>query len=109
MAKPAGDDDVPRLPRGRGLKLSFPEILRIAMTAIMLIAVIVLARPCADAVGHFVANFDPPDAAGPAPGPVRAPAGYVHLTPDMTPEQIQQAINAARDAGAPPPPAPDAR
>lgn len=99
------DDDisnVPRLPRGRGLKLSYGEMVRIALTAAMLIAVLVLARPCANAVGRFIGNFDPPDAQPAAPRPVQVPAGYVHLTPNMTPEQIQEAINAARDAGVAP-------
>ena len=96
------DPDVPRLPRGRGFKLSFGEIVRIGLTATMLIAVLVLAKPCADAVGRFVGSFDPPDAQpAPAPQTQKAPAGYVHLTPNMTPQQIQQAIGAARDAGAP--------
>ena len=104
------DPDVPRLPRGKGFKLSFGEIARIGMTATMLIAVIVLAKPCADSVGRFVAQFDPPDAAPPAPPPQKVPGGYVHLSPNMTPQQIEQAIGAARDAGvdAPPPPSYDA-
>ena len=29
-------DDVPRLPRGRGIRLSFPQIMRIAMVATVL-------------------------------------------------------------------------
>jgi hypothetical protein len=99
------DPDVPRLPRGKGFKLSFGEIVRIGLTATMLIAVLVLAKPCADAVGRFVASFDPPDAQPAAPPPTqKTPAGYVHLTPNMTPQQIQEAIGAARDAGVPPPP-----
>ncbi len=100
------DPDVPRLPRGKGFKLSFGEMVRIGLTATMLIAVLVLAKPCADSVGRFVASFDPPDAQPPAPTQ-KVPNGYVHLTPNMTPQQIQQAIGSARDAGAPPPP--DAR
>ena len=92
------DPDVPRLPRGKGFKLSFGEIVRIGLTGTMLIAVLVLAQPCADAVGRFVGSFDPPDAQ-PAPRP--QPKGYVHLSSDMTPQQIQQAIGVARDAGAP--------
>ncbi len=90
------DPDVPRLPRGKGFKLSFGEIVRIGLTATMLIAVLVLAQPCAEAVGRFVSSFDPPDAQL-APKP--QPKGYVHLSSDMTPEQIQQAIGGARDAG----------
>jgi hypothetical protein len=104
--RPPRDPDVPRLPRGKGFKLSLGEMLRIGMTATMLIAVIVLAQPCADAVGTFVGNFDPPDArpAAPPPTPKLPPGGYVHLTSDMTPQQIEQAIGGARDGGAPPPP-----
>jgi len=107
-SKEARDPDVPRLPRGRGFKLSFGEILRIGLTAVMLISVIVLAKPCADAVSNFVASFDPPDAQpAPKPRPAVPAGGYVHITPDMTPQQIQQAIDGARDAGAPgPQPAP---
>ena len=101
--RPPPDPDVPRLPRGKGFKMSFGEIVRIGLTASMLIAVLVLAKPCADAAGRFVASFDPPDAQLAAPPP-KAPSGYVHLSPDMTPQQIEQAISAARDAGAPPPP-----
>jgi hypothetical protein len=89
------DPDVPRLPRGKGFKLSFGEIVRIGLTGTMLIAVLVLAQPCAEAVGRFVGSFDPPDAQ-PAPRP--QPKGYVHLSSDMTPQQIQEAIGAARDA-----------
>ena len=102
-SKEPRDPDVPRLPRGRGFKLSFGEILRIGLTGIMLVAVLVLAKPCADAVSNFVASFDPPDAQ-PAPppkptSPQLPPGTYVHITPDMTPEQIQNAIDSARDAG----------
>jgi hypothetical protein len=91
------DPDVPRLPRGKGFKMSFGEIVRIGLTATMLIAVLVLAQPCAEAVGRFVANFDPPDAQLARPP---QPTGYVHLNSDMTPQQIEQAIAGARDAGA---------
>jgi hypothetical protein len=109
--RPPRDPDVPRIPRGKGFKLSFGELLRIALTASMLVLVLVTAKPCSEAVGRFVGTFEPPDAqvAVPDPPPQQVPAGYVHLTPNMTPEQIQQAINAARDAGAAAPaPAPDA-
>ena len=105
-AKEPRDPDVPRLPRGRGFKLSFGEVLRIGLTGIMLIAVLVLAKPCADSVSSFVASFDPPDAQPPPTpkAPQLPPGSYVHLTPDMNEQQIQQAIDRARDAGAPAPP-----
>ena len=100
--------DVPRLPRGRGVRMPFGQIVRIGLTATMLIAVLLLAQPCAEAVGKFVASFDPPDAQ-PAVVVPKVPAGYVHLTPNKSPQQIQQAIDTARDAGAPAPqpPAPE--
>jgi hypothetical protein len=109
-AKEPRDPDVPRLPRGRGFRLSFGELLRIGLTAIMLIAVLVLAKPCADSVSTFVAGFDPPDAQPPPkPKPPAPPGGYVHITPDMTPQQIENAINGARDAGVAAPAAPSPR
>jgi len=43
---------------GAGLKLSGPEMFRIAVTAAMLVAVVVLAKPCAHAVSGFVTSFD---------------------------------------------------
>ena len=112
------DPDVPRLPRGKGFKLSFGEIIRVGLTGTMLLAVLVLAKPCADSVGRFVANFDPPDAQPAAPPPsTKLPAGYVHLGGNMSTQQIEQAVGGLRDAGtlapAPPPdagaPPPDAK
>jgi hypothetical protein len=91
-----GSDDDIRLPRGRGLRLSFPEVLRIAMVAAMLVAVIALQRPCSDAVGRFVAGFDPPPATSLDAAPVAVPPGYVHLRTDMTPEEVRQAVDQAR-------------
>ncbi|MCE9579289.1 MAG: hypothetical protein K8W52_39560 [Deltaproteobacteria bacterium] len=61
----------------------------------MLIAVVVMAKPCADATGRFVAGFDPPDAQ-PAPKPL--PPGSVHLTPEMTDAEREAAIAKARAA-----------
>jgi hypothetical protein len=94
------DPDVPRLPRGKGFRLSFGEIVRIGLTGTMLLAVLVLAKPCADSVGRFVANFDPPDAQQPPPS-TKLPAGYVHLGGDMSPQQIEPAVGGLRDAAAP--------
>jgi hypothetical protein len=57
-AAPAPDDEpVPKLPRGRGLKLSGPQIVRIFMTLCALVGVIVLARPCASSVSNFVMGY----------------------------------------------------
>jgi hypothetical protein len=107
------DDDVPHLPRGRGIRLSRPDLIKIAMTAAMLVALIVLQKPCADSVAHLVTSFDGSGSATmPKPTNLDMPgsndgSGYVRITPDMTPEQVEQAIDRARNgpeagsAGAP--------
>lgn len=72
-ADPAGDAAVPRLPRGRGLRLSGPELLRVAGLAILLVFLVLIQRPCADAVATFVTSFGDQGSAGsatPRPGPV---------------------------------------
>jgi hypothetical protein len=104
---------VERLPRGRGLRLSVPEILRIIVVATLLVAVIAMQGPCSDAVGRFVAGFDPPPpAALDAVTTPEAPGGYVRLRSDMTEAELRQAVDQARgaspaDASAPAPlPAP---
>jgi hypothetical protein len=91
------DDDL-RIPRGRGLRLSMPQIVRIAMVAALLVAVIVLQKPCGDAVGRFVAGFDPPPKpAAPDAGP-DVPPGYVRLRTDMTEAELRSAVEQARAA-----------
>jgi hypothetical protein len=104
----AGDDEpVPKLPRGRGFKLSMPEIFRIALTAGMLVAILVLAKPCSDAVGKFVMRFD--NGSGSArsgsgstvPATQPTPQHYERLHPGMTDEETKAAIERARaNAGA---------
>lgn len=86
------DDDVPRLPRGRGLTLPFGQVLRIAVVAVALVALIVLQRPCSRSVSRFVMEFAPQDAAV-APQPI--PQG-VHIRTDMTPAEIEAAIARAK-------------
>jgi len=101
-------EDVPRLPRGRGFKLSLGELIKIAMLGTLLVAVLVLQKPCADSVAKLVTSFGS-DGSGsgsaggsatmPKPGTVDLPgtgSGYVRLTPDMTPEQVKAAIDQAR-------------
>jgi hypothetical protein len=102
VSPPPGDDDdeVPRLPRGKGFKLSRGELLRIAMTAGVLVAIIVLAKPCADATSRFVAGFDNPDASTkpiPKPDEVVIPgsSGIQVNLEGLTPEQQKAAIEEA--------------
>ncbi len=51
-------EPVPKLPRGRGMKFSGPEMFRIAITIALLVAVVVLTKPCSHAVSTFVMGFD---------------------------------------------------
>ena len=61
------DDDVPRLPRGKGLRLRSSDVVRIGLFATLLVMIIALGRPCASGVAGFVDSFSPPpDAAPPA-------------------------------------------
>jgi hypothetical protein len=75
------------------------------MVAAMLVAVIVLQKPCASAVGRFVGGFDAqPDApvAPSVPPPAIPTETMVPLTPGMTDDEIRRAIDEARaKTGAP--------
>ena len=39
-------EPVPKLPRGRGMNAQGPEMFRIAITIALLVAVVVLTKPC---------------------------------------------------------------
>ena len=103
------DDDVPKLPRGRGLRLSRPQLIRIAGTVFLLVFLIMMQRPCADAVSKFVTGFGDQGSASvqmPKPGNVDVPGGsagsasgpdrYEHLRPGMTEDEIKAVIDRAR-------------
>jgi hypothetical protein len=96
------DEPVPKLPRGRGLKLSTPELIKILLTAGMLVAVIVLAGPCSDAVSNFVMRFDNGSAKGsaarelPRPDNVKTPEHYELLRGNMTEAEQKEAIERER-------------
>jgi hypothetical protein len=102
-------EEVPRLPRGRGIKLSGPELFRVLLIICMLVAVLVLAKPCGDAVSKFVMGFDGSGSASgsarPKPTPAPAPTTgmgsggsdqYEHLTPGMTDDEVKAAIERAK-------------
>jgi len=116
-AAPAGDDDVPRLPRGRGLRLSRPQLVRIAGTVLLLVFLVVMQRPCSTAVSTFVTGFGDQGSAAvvmPRPGNVDVPAGsaapgsagsgssapslddYEHLRPGMTDDEVKAVNDRAR-------------
>jgi len=123
-ARRPAEDDVPRLPRGRGLRLSGPQLVRIAGTVCLLVFLIVVQRPCANAVSSFVTSFggsgDRGSAAAtmPRPGTVDVSAGsaasagavgsgttgsgvpsldqYERLRPGMTDDEVKAVIDRAR-------------
>ena len=75
---PDGDDDVPKLPHGRGLRLSRPQLVRIVGTLFLLVFLVTMQRPCATAVSGFVTGFGDRGSAAtvmPRPGTVDLPAG----------------------------------
>jgi hypothetical protein len=100
--EPAADDaPVPRLPRGRGFALSTPALIRIAMFATLLVAVIVMRRPCADNVAGFVNSFDTPDA-GAAKHPAQSEidlGDLKPLPPGSTEDDIRRAMGQGLDGG----------
>ncbi len=103
-------EPVPKLPRGRGLKFSNPELFRIALMLMTLVGVIALTQPCASAVSSFVMDMDgsakTPSSRPrtmPTPGTVEQPAPqrFEQLRPGMTEAEIKEAIerSRARQAG----------
>jgi hypothetical protein len=105
------DEPVPKLPRGRGMKFSKPELFRIGMTLLTLVGVMMLAKPCANSVSGFVMSMDGSGSSGSAakstkmPRPntvdVTVPQQYEKLRPGMTDEEVKAAIvrSKARAAG----------
>jgi len=106
---PAPEAPVPRLQRGRGIRLSGPQLVRIAGTATVLVVLLVMQKPCARAVSNFVTSFDGRgtagkgaaergrgSAAGSGVAGSGAPADYEHLRPGMTDDEIKATIERAR-------------
>lgn len=84
------------------MRLSGPELVRIAITLAMLIALLMLTKPCSNAVSTFVMGMD-----GSAKNPVAKPGTidpnpYEHLKPGMTDAEIRSAIERAKSKGAAP-------
>jgi hypothetical protein len=103
-------EPVPKLPRGRGIRLNGPEMFRILLTGAMLVAVLILAKPCGSAVSGFLMKFDNTrtgsaashagsgsGASAPSMTGLPGSAGdYVELHPGMTDEEVRQAIEKAK-------------
>lgn len=86
---------IPKLPRGRSIRLSGREIIRILMFGTMLVALVVLQKPCADGVAHFVGAFAPPPDAGPPPLPKGTRMDLRRLSDD----EIRHYFPTTADAG----------
>ncbi|HEX7702170.1 MAG TPA: hypothetical protein VF403_15640 [Kofleriaceae bacterium] len=95
MGSETDDTDVPKLPRGRGLKFSVPEIFRILITLSLLVALIVLAKPCSRSVSKFVMGFGSGSGTGSGSGSAK-PDPYERLTPGMTDEEVKAAIERSK-------------
>jgi len=88
------DDDVPRLPRGKGFRMRPADLIRIGMFLTLLVMVVVLGRPCASGVAGFVDSFSPSPDAGAAP-----PAGKEMKLERLTEEEIKQRFPGDDEAG----------
>ncbi len=110
MGSPDSEDPVPRIPRAKGWGFSGGELIRIAMFATLLVAVLVLRKPCASNVGNFIQSFEPPVDAGAATGPAPAPGAlpppppgtvYVHCSVDESPAACVERLKKAQESGPP--------
>ena len=96
-------EPVPKLPRGRGIALSRAEIIRIGMFGALLVGVIYLQRPCAENTARFVESFEDPIDAAVQANPV--PANVIHLSGEVTEEELKAKIEALQKAAPAEPPA----
>lgn len=99
------DDPVPRLPRGRGIKLSRGQLFKILMTATLLVLLFVFQQPCSEGVSRFVTDFDTPTRSTPEPGsgavkPASETGDYELIGPNMTDAERDAAIQRALAKGA---------
>jgi hypothetical protein len=99
------EEEVPKLPRGRGIKLSRPQLVRVVGMAALLVFIVVMQQPCADSMSRFVTGFGDGSATVlPRPGTLDVPAGsgsdveieYEHLKPGMTDDEVKAVIERAR-------------
>ncbi len=107
------DDEVPKLPRGRGMKLDRAMLVRIALTGLLLAMLVLSTRHCANATSSFVMGFGDDGSAAdkmPKPGTVDVPrqgpgsaADYELIKPGMTEAEIKAAIERQKQKQAPAP------
>ena len=85
------EEPVPRLSRGRGLRLRTSDVVRIGLFGTLLAFVVVMGRPCADGMAGFVESFSPPPDAGTAAPPLQLER--------LTEEEIRRRFPGDPDAG----------
>lgn len=97
MSEPSApaEDPVPKLPRGRGLTLSRPQIIRIVGMIALLAFLLVMQKPCADGVSRFVTSYGSGSAQGSAAGSAELDQ-YERLRPGMTEDEVKATIERAR-------------
>jgi hypothetical protein len=98
------DGDVPKLPRGKGIRgVSRGQWIKITLTAGLLVMLLVIQKPCANSVSSFVTSFDDPGSAAakmPKPGNVDGTetgsgSGSVLIRPDMSEAEMKAALERA--------------
>ena len=88
---------LPKLPRAPLIgKMSVPGMIRIAMFATMLYAVVMMRQPCSEGVGRFIGDFEETRDAAPLTIQERYP-GYELLTAEEALKRWPD--NPARDGG----------
>lgn len=106
------EEEIPRVPRGKGLRFASGHLIRIGFTVAILVLLIVVQRSCADRVSNFVVDFDQPGSGssiaphpstlelGPVIDPAQRPHGstddYEVLGPNATEAEIAAAVERAR-------------
>ena len=90
------DPSVPKLPRGRGLRLSRPELVRVLLLAILLVFLVATQRQCANAISGLVTGFGDQGSAAKTSPPSGNPEDYERLRPGMTDAELKAAIERAR-------------
>ena len=97
------DEEIPKLPRGRGFKLSSSQLLKIGLTAGVLVMLIAVQRPCANSVSNFVVDFDRGSGSAkvqmPKPDtvqPAQPEPEYELLHPGMTEAEMKAVIERAK-------------
>jgi hypothetical protein len=93
------DEAVPRIPRGKGFRVSRGQWIKIVLTGGLLVMLLLIQKPCASSVSSFVTSFDDPGSASskmPKPGTVDGSgSGGVLIRGDMSEAEMKAALERA--------------